>query len=181
MKRIALFTATVVAIVIAFVFIVFPWMRASAQAQLEDIQIRQPYLLVKQGETTANIMRCELLNLLASDPDCVENLLEINFSGVELSDEDLNSLSVMSNVTKINFYCCKNADSVLPACSKMPLTSIGFELTPFTPESVRLLGAIPTLASFQIEQNLDRDQVAALKLLPKNVRVLSSFPLDAYD
>ncbi len=181
MKRIAFFALASTAIVLVFILVVLPRMRADAEAKLENMLIHEPYFKVKQGERRVNVMRRELIGLLASDPDCIENLLEINFSSVDLSDSDVESLSSLSHVSAINFYCCKNADSILPACRELPLTSVGFEATPFSPESVQLLGSIPTLANLFIEQNLDRKQIAAMKLLSKNIVVKSSFPMDAYD
>ncbi len=181
MKRIALFALASTAILFVFILIVFPRMRADAEAKLENMLVRKPYLKVKQGERRVNVMRRERIGLLASDADCIESLLEINFTSVELSDSDLEFLSSLLHVSTINFYCCRNADSILPACKKLPLTSVGFEATPFSPESVELLGSIPTLANFSIEGGLDRQQVAAIKMLPKNIKVRSSFPMDAYD
>ena len=126
-------------------------------------------------------MQLDLLELLANDPVCISNLNEINFSSVEFRDVDAKHLSVLSNTTTINFYCCKNADSVLPACNHLPLKSVGFELTQFSSSSIRLLGFIPTLSRLAVEQNLDERQVEALKSLPKTITLHTSFPLDTFE
>ena len=181
MKRIAAFGFALSAMVFAVILVAIPRMRADAQAKLDVLLIREPFLKVKQGDRRVNVMRRELLELLAGDEQCIKNLREINFSSVEFGSTDAEFLAKLEKTTTINFYCCKNADSILPACPKLPLVSIGFELTNFSPESVELLGAIPTLASFIVELNLDRFQVASMKLLPKTVTICSSFPMDAYD
>ena len=38
-----------------------------------------------------------------------------------------------------------------------------------------------SLTMIIVEQNLDPNQVAAMKLLPSTVAIRSSFPMDAYD
>ena len=106
--------------------------------------------------------------------------LPIVIAGAMLATDSA-ALSSLEKTSTINFYCCKNADSILPACTKLPLISVGFELTGFSPQSVKILGAIPTLSNFIVEQNLDPNQVAAMKLLPSTVAIRSSFPMDAYD
>jgi hypothetical protein len=181
MKRFVVFGFAISAIVFAVILVAIPRMRADAQAKQDVRIIREPFLNVKQGDGRVSIMRRELLELLAGDEQCIKNLHEINFSSVEFGPTDAEFLAKLENTTTINFYCCNNADSILPACSKLPLVSIGFELTSFSPETVELLGAIPTLASFNVEQNLDRSQVVSMKGLPKTVTVRSSFPMDAYD
>lgn len=181
MKRIALIGLPFTAIGFLLVLVVLPRMRADAESRLELKLIREPYLKVKQGDPRVNVMRRELLELLASDSECVENLLEINFSSVTFFKADKESLSSLANVSTINFYCCKNVDSILPACAKLPVTSVGFEATAFSPQSVQLLGSIPTLTTIHIEGDLDRHQVAAMRLLPKTIAIQSSFPMDAYD
>jgi len=181
MKRIAFLALTLCALGSVLILLVLPRMRADAEARLEHVLVREPYLRVKQGDRRVNVMRGELLRLLASDEQCIANLREINFSSVDFSSADSEALSALERTSTINFYCCKNADSILPSCSNLPLVSVGFELTKFSPQSVKILGEIPTLFSFLVEQNLDSNQVAAMKLLPNTITIRSSFPMDAYD
>jgi hypothetical protein len=148
MKCIEVFGFALSAIVFAVILVAIPRMRADAQAKLDVRLIREPFLKVKRGDGLVIVMRRELLELLAGDEQCIKNLREIHFSGVEFGSTDAEFLEKLENTTTINFYCCKNADSILPACPKLPLVSIGFELTNFSPESVERVGATPTLASF---------------------------------
>jgi hypothetical protein len=181
MKRIAVFCFALSAIALAMILVAIPRIRADAQAKLDVLLIREPFIKVKRGDPRVNVMRSELLELLAGDEQCTKNLREINFANVEFESTDAEFLAKLENLTTVNFYCCSNADSILSACTKLPIASISFELTNFSPESVEQLGAIPTLTSFIVEQKLDRFQVTAIKLLPKAVTVRSSFPMDAYD
>lgn len=181
MKKVALITTVSLAMLAGLIFVAIPRMRAAALARLTSTLVHEPFSRVQNGEHRVGVMQLDLLELLANDPVCIANIHEINFSSVEFRDTDAKNLSLLANTTTINFYCCKNADSVLAACDHLPLTSVGFELTPFSSNSIRLLGSIPTLSSITVEQNLDESQVAALKSLPKTITLRTSFPMNAFD
>ena len=181
MKKVAFISAVFLAMLAGLIFIAIPRMRAAALLRLTSTLVHEPFVRLQNGENRVIVMQLDLLELLANDPVCIANIDEINFSSVEFKDSDAKNLSLLVNTTAINFYCCKNADSVLTACDHLPLTSVGFELTSFSSNSIRLLGSIPTLSRITVEQNLNESQVAALKLLSKTITLRTSFPMDAFD
>ena len=98
-----------------------------------------------------------------------------------LTKEDQSPLQKLKNVNTVGFYCCKNVDAILPVCSSMPLTLIFFELSDVSPESLKALANSSSIVEIVFEQNLTEDQVTILKSYPANIKITSSFPLDAYD
>ncbi len=143
--------------------------------------VAEPLAIVKAGDNSIRVSHRDLLSAMSSDEDCVRNLRDVYFSSVEFQSGDAAEISKLSNVTSIGFYCCKNTDLAIPGCVQLHLASVFFETTPFSANTVELLGSIPTLISFGLEQNLSLEQVNAVKALQPRVKIKSSFPLDAFE
>lgn len=181
MNRTTLLIGAAVGLVCSAFLFALPWMRRAAEENLTVILVDEPLAEVRAGKSRVRVSRTDLLRALADDPVCVANLTAIDFSSVELDADDANSLEKLSNVNSIFFYCCHNADAVVPACVSLPLEDVGFELTQIKPESIAAIGDIHTFKSIAFVKNLSEEEVAAIRSLPSHIDVETNFPLDAFE
>jgi hypothetical protein len=105
-----------------------------------------------------------LLEMLASDTDCVANLTTLCFSMADLSSREVASAGKLVNVKKIVFYSCHGADDVLTAMQGLPsVEELYFEVSGISDDGVRRLAAFPNLRNVRFEQVIDEQREDLLR------------------
>ena len=109
------------------------------EKELWRLQVEEPFQGVKNGRSSVLISNLALLEMLASDADCAKNLVSITFSSVTFQTSDGPKLAQLKNLESIEFYCCKNADSVIENCVEPQIHTIALDTTPISQGSIDAL------------------------------------------
>ena len=107
--------------------------------EVRRVTVLNPFRAVKEGRTTATISDLSLLEMLADDSDCIENLASATFSSVSFRTSDGPKLEMLQNLIFIGFYDCRNVDSVISKCVGSQVHTISLETTPLSQESIEML------------------------------------------
>jgi hypothetical protein len=180
MRKAKIILAAVALSTIAFAIVV-PALRRSSRNMLVDLLVNQPLERVRSGHNYAIIADTNLLTKLANDPVCIENLTDMTFSSVTLEAAHRQDLAKMVNLKAVGFYCCRNIDAIVPSLTELDLDLLWFEIGDLSLQSLTLLGDEKPMREIAFEQNLSEAEVAILKAYPDEIKVTTSFPLDAYD
>jgi hypothetical protein len=133
---------------------------------------------VKHGEHRVSVMDSKILPMLASDADCVANLNELSFSMTEITGEDAQFVSRLSNVQTLFFYDTRGADLVLENARDLPISKMGFEMARLSKTSLRTLSDFPDLMEVHFEHVMFPNEIAILETLPPRITVRIPYPAE---
>ena len=178
-KSILLVSLALVTAAVFLLAVAIPAFRRAAKEELFRKQVTEPFGEVASGGNYASVRDEVLLNKLAADNRCVANLEEIVFWSFHFEPSHASDLARLKNLKRVGFYCCNNVEAVVPGLLALKLDSLWFELSLPTPESLELLGQSRTMKELGVEQVLTRREAEVLKSFPPEVKITTSFPLDA--
>jgi hypothetical protein len=104
--------------------------------------------MVKAGDDGRMIFVIDplLVEMLASDEQCIANLTYLRFVDADLSDPRYEAVAKLKNLRTLHFYSCYNSEKVLAAMKGMPsVEEITFETMRGSEERERLLKTFPNL------------------------------------
>jgi hypothetical protein len=132
---------------------------------------------VKNGRTQAGVSDVILLEMLANDPQCVENITSIWFTMADLGDSRFVRLREFKNAKEIGFYDCDNADNIVDIAKDMDaVESLYFEVTQISPLSRQKLALFRNLKKVHFEQIVEDGVIDELEKLLPNVDVEAPYP-----
>jgi hypothetical protein len=117
--------------------------------QRRAVELAELVAKVKAGDDGSGIRVSRdgrLIEMLAGDPECVENLTSLRFDMANLSGPEVASAGKLVNVEKITFYSCYGAENVLSAMKgSAALEELGFDTTGLSDDGIQLLASFPNL------------------------------------
>ena len=160
----------------------------SKRAALERDRSRQAQRLetvaeVKAGSGHVSIAfdDAPLLEMLANDRACRENVASIVFFVTDLSDARYLRLREFANLRELSFYDCDHPDDVIDVASEMPrIERLYFEVTRVSEASLDKLANFPRLKSLEFEQVMPDATIDRLKERLPNVTIKASLESEAY-
>jgi len=158
------------------------YLREQSRLELERLRAewRQKWFdHVKKGHTQATVMDSLLLPMLANDPECVAKVQSLYFSMVNVDPEDAKNVARLTNVQDIGFYDTSGADVVLKHARGLPISSLFFEGSHLSHDSLRALSEFPKLKKVHFEHVMPLDEVAILKALPSRIFVEIPYPSES--
>lgn len=125
----------------------------------------ESYQQVKAGESEVTVYGTpEILEMLAADLDCVENLNSVYFFMCDLSDPLYGVLSRLTNVDDISIYDCHGIDNFLSNIAGMEsLEGIYFESVAIEGDMLKRLADLPNLRRVHFERRLDVPESQVLR------------------
>lgn len=168
--------AILIFVTVAVWFVVYgvPNLRKWQRLRFEKVKQgwrNDAFLSVKSGGHSVRVSDLALLPMLANDADCVHNLDDLFFSGLDISSSDAAHISRLKNLRSIGFYDCAGTNAVIAQCAQLQIQSLFFELADVSPSSIALLAKFPALTNIQFEQNLSDETIRAILALPPSISV----------
>lgn len=153
--RLGLGCLIAIAIAVAVVVGIAAMMSTAQKAARRDSERKmtewrnEAFQKVKSGDDGSGVevyRDPRLIEMLASDADCVANLTTLNLSMVDLNGPQTAAAVKLVNVKKILFYDCRGPESILtPMKGSGSIVEIGFDATLLSDDGVRLLAHFPNL------------------------------------
>jgi hypothetical protein len=93
-----------------------------------------------------------LVEMLASDEQCIANLTHLKFIDADLSDPRYEAVAKLKKLRTLHFYSCYDAEKLLAAMQGMPsVEEITFDSMRESKERERLLETFPNLKKVNYE------------------------------
>jgi hypothetical protein len=107
---------------------------------------------IKAGGNWGMIFDPLMIEMLASDEQCITNLTRLYFSAADLSDPRYKAVAKLKNLRTLEFYDCYHDDKLLAAMQGMPsVEEMEFDSMRESAERERLLKTFPNLKTVMHE------------------------------
>ena len=149
--------------------------RIAVRAELERLlqEDREKQLAeVRAGYSVVNIDDAKMMQMLADDPACRENVTNICLTMTDLGDPQFRRVREFPNLKELSFYCCRNADNIMAAARDLSaIESLFFEGTSVSDETLRSFAESPNLKKLHFEQVMPDATIDELKRLFPDVEI----------
>jgi hypothetical protein len=141
--------------------------RLQSAAEIERNQQRreaESFAQVKSGDSRVTVYgRPKILELLADDATCTQNLQSIGFFVCDLGEPGFATTAELTNVCDLWIYDCRNSEEFLDTVRGMPsIESISFESIFVNERLFKSLANFPNLKRVRFERRLDAPDIELL-------------------